>query len=70
MKKYIALIIGVILISGCGFQEKIRDNAIEMHSSGFKDGVECAELALERGFPISYCYDVIERINKQLKEDL
>jgi len=70
MKKYLTLIIICIMISGCGFSKKIQENSIDTHSSGFKDGVECAELAIEMGYPVSYCYEVLERINKQLKEAL
>lgn len=70
MKKYLALIIICIMISGCGVSKKIQENYIDMHSSGFKDGVECAELTLENGFPVSHCYEVLKRINKQLKEAL
>lgn len=70
MKKYLALIICCIIISGCGFIDKIQENYIDMHSSGFRDGVKCAELATEKELPIKHCYEVIKIIDKQLKEAL
>ena len=72
MKKIFALIVLCTLIMGCSIQSRESQvmDYLNNHSEGFKDGIVCAELAVKKGLPISYCYEVLDILNKKLKDAL
>ena len=72
MKKYLALIILCsILNSGCvsHIKEKVRNRYLDAHTAGFIHGLECAEKAIEMGYPVSYCYEVLKDLNNKIRKE-
>ena len=63
------LVISISIFSGCDAISRVQDAPLKNFETGFKKGINCAELALKEEYPVEYCYKVLDILVNEIRTE-